>query len=70
MTSNLSCVTGNPATSSKIIMSGTLAPIVSFASCFDTVTTVNAKPFKLKGGLPLGGIYYGPGVNSLTGTFT
>ena len=51
-------------------MSGTLAPIVSFASCFDTVTTVNAKPFKLKGGLPLGGTYSGPGVNSLTGTFT
>ncbi len=70
MTSNLSCVTGNPSSSAKIIMSGTLAPIVSFASCFDTITTINAKPIKLKGGIPLGGTYSGPGVNSLTGVFT
>jgi uncharacterized protein (TIGR02145 family) len=51
-------------------MSGTLAPQVSFTSCFDTVTTLNAKPIKLKGGIPLGGTYSGPGVNSLTGIFT
>jgi uncharacterized protein (TIGR02145 family) len=70
MTSNLSCVTGNPASSAEIIMSGTLAPIVTFTSCFDTITTVNAQPIKLKGGIPLGGIYSGPGVNSLTGAFT
>jgi uncharacterized protein (TIGR02145 family) len=70
MTSNLSCVTGNPASSAEIIMSGTLAPIVTFTSCFDTITAVNAKPIKLKGGIPLGGIYSGPGVNSLTGIFT
>ena len=70
MTSNLSCVTGNPASSVKIIMSGTLAPIVSFTSCFDTVTTVGAKAFKLNGGIPLGGSYSGPGVNSLTSVFT
>jgi uncharacterized protein (TIGR02145 family) len=70
MTSNLSCVTGSPASSAKIIMNGTLAPGVSFAACFDTITTVNAKPIKLKGAIPLGGIYSGPGVNSVTGTFT
>jgi uncharacterized protein (TIGR02145 family) len=70
MTSNLACVTGNPASSAKIIMSGTLAPIVSFTSCFDTITTFNAKPIKLKGGIPLGGTYSGPGVNSLTGVYT
>jgi uncharacterized protein (TIGR02145 family) len=70
MTSNLSCVTGNPASSAEIIMSGTLAPIVTFTSCFDTITTINAKPIKLKGGIPLGGTYSGPGVNSLTGIFT
>jgi uncharacterized protein (TIGR02145 family) len=70
MTSNLACVTGNPASSAKIIMSGTLAPIVSFTSCFDTLTTINAKTFKLKGGIPLGGTYSGPGVNSPTGVFT
>ena len=71
MTSNLSlCVTGNPASSNKIIMSGNLAPIVTFTSCFDTITTINAKPIKLKGGIPLGGTYSGPGVNSLTGIYT
>ncbi len=69
MTSNLGCVTNNPASSAEIIMSGTLAPIVTFTSCFDTITTVNAKPIKLKGGVPLGGTYSGPGVNPLTGTF-
>lgn len=70
MTSNLACVTGNPASSNKIIMSGNLAPIVTFTSCFDTITTINAKPIKLKGGIPLGGTYSGPGVNSLTGIYT
>jgi len=64
MTSNLSCVSGNPATSNKIILSGTLAPIVTFIRCFDSITTLNAKPIKLKGGIPLGGIYVGPGVNN------
>ena len=68
--SNLSCVTGNPASSARIIMIGTLAPSVAFSACFDTVTNVNAKPFQLKGGLPLGGTYSGPGVNSSTGIFT
>ena len=69
MTSNLSCVTGNPASSSEIIMSGTLASVVTFTPCFDTITAVNAKPIKLKGGIPLGGTYSGPGVNPLTGIF-
>lgn len=70
MTSTLGCVSANPATSNKIILSGTLAPVITFTSCFDTLTTVNAKPYKLKGGIPLGGTYSGPGVNSITGTFT
>jgi uncharacterized protein (TIGR02145 family) len=70
LTSNLNCVTGSPVGSAKIIMSGTLAPVVTFTSCFDSITTVGAKPFRLKGGIPLGGSYSGPGVNSLTGVFT
>ena len=69
MTSNLSCVTGNPASSSEIIMSGTLASVVTLTPCFDTITAVNAKPIKLKGGIPLSGTYSGPGVNPLTGFF-
>jgi uncharacterized protein (TIGR02145 family) len=70
LTSNLNCVTGNPVSSAKIIMSGTLAPSVTFASCFDTVTAVGAKPFKLKGGLPIGGTYSGPGVIPATSIFS
>jgi uncharacterized protein (TIGR02145 family) len=62
LTSNLSCVTGNPATSNTVTMSGTLAPLVTFTACFDTITTTSAKPFKLKGGIPLGGTYSGAGV--------
>jgi uncharacterized protein (TIGR02145 family) len=69
MTSNLACVTGSPCSSAKIIMNGTLAPTVTFTACFDTITTINAKPIKLKGGIPLGGVYSGPGVNSITGYF-
>ena len=68
--SNLSCVTDNPASSTEIIMNGTLAPFVTFTACFDTITIVNAKPIKLKGGIPLNGTYSGAGVNSLTGIFT
>ena len=35
-------------------------PVVSLTACFDIVTTTNAKPFLLKGGIPLGnsGKYY------------
>ncbi|MDP1623217.1 MAG: FISUMP domain-containing protein [Bacteroidales bacterium] len=70
MTSNLNCVTSNPASSGKIIMIGLLVPNVSFTTCFDTVTILSAKPVKLKGGIPLGGTYSGAGVNSMTGIFT
>jgi uncharacterized protein (TIGR02145 family) len=70
LTSDLACVTSNPATSPSITMSEMAAPNVSFTSCFDTVTYVNAQPIRLKGGLPPGGTYSGPGVNSITGIFT
>ena len=68
MTSNLNCVTGNPASSARIILTERAAPNVTFNSCFDTVTILSAQPFSLHGGLPLGGQYSGPGVN--TGIFT
>jgi len=64
MTSNLSCVTSNPATSHKITMVSSPVPVVTFTRCFDSITTINAKPIKLKGGIPLGGTYSGPGVNN------
>ncbi len=68
LTSNLNCVTGNPAISNSILLSERAAPNVTFTSCFDTVTILGAQPFSLHGGLPLGGQYSGPGVN--TGIFT
>ena len=70
MTSNLSCVINNPTNSAEIIMNELLAPSVTFTACFDTITTLIAKPIKLKGGIPLGGTYMGTGVNSMTGIFT
>jgi uncharacterized protein (TIGR02145 family) len=70
LTSNLVCFSGNPAMSNKIIARGVNPPVVTFTACFDTITTVSAKPFKLKGGIPLGGTYSGIGVNSATGIFT
>jgi uncharacterized protein (TIGR02145 family) len=45
-------------------------PIVTFTPCFDLITSIEATPFKLKGGLPLNGIYSGPGVNPATGVFS
>ncbi len=69
MTSNLSCVSGNPVSSAKIVMIVSPSPFVTFTPCFDTITTLTAKPFKLKGGLPLEGIWSGPGVNASTGFF-
>jgi len=64
LTSNLPCVTANPATSNTIIMNGNLAPVVTFTHCNDSITTTNAQPFKLKGGIPLGGSYSGLGVTN------
>ena len=69
LTSNAECITNNPATSNSITMSVVEAPLVTFTTCFDTTTTINAKPYKLKGGIPLGGLYSGPGVNQVTGYF-
>jgi hypothetical protein len=53
LTSNLSCTTNNPATSNTINMTINSSPVVTFSKCNDTITTTNAKPFLLKGGIPL-----------------
>jgi uncharacterized protein (TIGR02145 family) len=62
LTSNVTCPTGNPATSNTITMNISSSPVVTFTRCFDSITTTTAQPFKLKGGIPLGGNYTGPGV--------
>jgi uncharacterized protein (TIGR02145 family) len=64
LSSSLNCTTGNPASSNTIVMSGTLAPVVTFIACFDTILTTNAQPVILKGGIPLGGSYTGVGVTN------
>jgi uncharacterized protein (TIGR02145 family) len=69
VTSNLACATGNPASSAPITVTIRAAPSVVYSPCHDLVTAVNAKPFRLRGGTPLGGIYSGLGVNSATGFF-
>ncbi|MBL7137140.1 MAG: PKD domain-containing protein [Bacteroidales bacterium] len=69
LTSSESCTSNNPATSNSIAMLVGEQPDVSFSICFDTITTLSAKPYKLKGGIPLGGTYTGPGVDPITGYF-
>ncbi|MCX6249655.1 MAG: SBBP repeat-containing protein [Bacteroidetes bacterium] len=64
LTSNLTCTTGNPATSNTITMNVATSPVVTFTRCNDSITTLNAQPFRLKGGIPLGGTYSGPGVTN------
>ncbi|MCX6249499.1 MAG: choice-of-anchor L domain-containing protein [Bacteroidetes bacterium] len=44
-------------------------PVVTLISCEDIITSINAKPFRLRGGSPLNGTWSGPGVNSTTGMF-
>jgi len=69
LTSDLGCTTGNPATSNQLVASISTAPLVTYTVCHDVETAINGKPFRLRGGLPLGGIYSGNGVNSLTSMF-
>jgi uncharacterized protein (TIGR02145 family) len=67
LTSNSPCTLNNPATSNIVAMATKPVPVVTFSPCFDTITTTTAKPIKLKGGIPAGGTYSGPGVNPATG---
>lgn len=67
--SSETCVTGNPATSIPLVMITRPVPVVTFLPCFDTVTRVNARPFRLRGGLPSGGSYTGPGIDPETAMF-
>lgn len=59
VTSNAGCVTNNPAVSAPITMTVGNSPDVTFVPCYNVITSRDAKPFKLRGGLPLGGTYSG-----------
>ena len=60
--SSIPCPLTNPVISLPVQIIVWPAPQVLFTPCFDTVTAFNARPFHLKGGLPLGGTYTGPGI--------
>ncbi|MCX6251863.1 MAG: SBBP repeat-containing protein, partial [Bacteroidetes bacterium] len=64
LASNLTCTSGNPATSNIITMGVAASPVVTLTRCNDSITTTTAQPFRLKGGIPLGGTYSGPGVTN------
>ena len=70
VTSSETCATGNPATSPPITMSEHPVPVITLIPCFDTLTTSGAQPYRLRGGLPGGGTFSGPGVTPSTGIFS
>lgn len=70
LTSSIACCVQNPVTSNSIVISSFPVPDIQFSTCFDTLITTATKPFKLKGGIPLGGTYSGAGVNTTSGIFT
>jgi uncharacterized protein (TIGR02145 family) len=51
-------------TDNHVIVTVDPKPQVIFTPCNSVITTTDAKPFTLKGGNPLGGVYSGPGVNA------
>jgi len=53
-----------PGNQSSVVINVKPVAAVSFTPCTDVITTTDAIPFKLKGGLPLGGTYSGTGVNA------
>jgi uncharacterized protein (TIGR02145 family) len=55
---------GCPGTSSNLVVTVNPLPAVTLTSCWDSVTTTDAQPFKLNGGIPAGGTYSGPGISA------
>ncbi|HZX62780.1 MAG TPA: FISUMP domain-containing protein, partial [Bacteroidales bacterium] len=51
-----------PGTLNSVVVTVNPLPGTSYSICNDAITTTTAQPFKLKGGLPLGGAYSGAGV--------
>jgi uncharacterized protein (TIGR02145 family) len=56
---------GCPGSDSHVIVNTNPTPAVSLdMNCNAVITTSDAKPITLKGGIPLGGVYSGTGVNA------
>ncbi|HPS62790.1 MAG TPA: FISUMP domain-containing protein, partial [Bacteroidales bacterium] len=62
LTSSLACASGNPAQGNSIQMTVNPRPVVTFSTCTDTVTLLNAQPYEMRGGTPTGGTYTGDGI--------
>jgi uncharacterized protein (TIGR02145 family) len=60
---------GNGATSPAFSILVNPKPLVSYNMCTDSITTPGARIIQLREGIPLGGTYTGPGVNTANGTF-
>lgn len=55
-------INGCPGTPSIIVLTVYPLPFTTLTLCNDPVTTVNSRPVTLRGGIPLGGTFSGPGV--------
>ncbi len=55
---------GCPGVLKSAVVSVNPFPSVAFSLCNDLITTIDAKPFLLKGGTPTGGTYAGTGVSA------
>jgi len=57
---------GCTGTQNSAVVTVNPLPVVSFAVCFDTLTTTQAQPFNLKGVNPPGGAFTGAGITGST----
>lgn len=55
---------GCPGSPGNVIITVNPLAAVTFSTCNDVITTTDALPFTLKGGIPVGGNYSGTGVNA------
>jgi uncharacterized protein (TIGR02145 family) len=55
---------GCTGTVNHVIITVDPLPVVSLTPCWDPVTTTDAQPVRLKGGVPTGGTYSGLGINT------
>ena len=54
---------GDGPTAPSFLIQVNPGPDVTFVRCFDSVTTTDAQPITLKGGIPLNGTFTGPGIS-------